>query len=359
MAIRRFTDRGGFISIFNDENGDYMRTGILDANGIDTGEEPFCSEFPQLLDIGIMGHCIHGLNGLCSSCGVECYQSGAYENQPNMIFEYFKNIISQCEGRTFQVALGGRGDPEMHENFEDILACCRHFGIVPNITTSGYGLTRSLSSAIAKYCGAAAVSWYKTSYTYRAIDMLLEKGVTTNIHFVLGKNSISEAVELLEQNKIPQGVSRIIFLLHKPVGQGSRERVLSIEDPLTRFFFQLISKPEIVEKIGFDSCLVPGIAAHCPQIPHESYDACEAGRFSAYIGPDLKMTPCSFDKSDKFAESLYEKSISDIWNGDKFSDYREAFKKRCQGCEFVSRCLGGCPIESEINLCGKYNQKYK
>lgn len=356
MTIRRIVDKGGFISAFNDENGDYIRSGILDEAGIDTGEDAFMADFPQLLDIGIMGYCIHGLSGLCSSCGIECYQSGGQINLPNMKFEDFQSIISQCAGRTFQVALGGRGDPEMHDNFHDILACCRHNGIVPNITTSGYGLDKAKVDSIVKYCGAAAVSWYKTAYTHRAINMLLERGVTTNIHFVLGNNNISEAIQLLAENKILEGISRIVFLLHKPVGQGSNDRVINYKNPLLQEFFRLISQPIIVDRIGFDSCLVPGIVSHCPSIPYETFDACEAGRFSAYIGPELNMTPCSFEKSTVYEESLYLKSIYGIWHGDKFKTFREMFLTRCRSCKEVAHCLGGCPIKDEINLCGYYQK---
>ncbi len=46
-------------SYFNEATGEYLRTGILE-NGKDTGIDPFMAEFPELLDVGIMGHCIHG-----------------------------------------------------------------------------------------------------------------------------------------------------------------------------------------------------------------------------------------------------------------------------------------------------------
>lgn len=56
MKIRKEKE---FISMFDEHTGKYVRTGIL-KHGRETGEEPFMSSFPELLDIGIMGHCIHG-----------------------------------------------------------------------------------------------------------------------------------------------------------------------------------------------------------------------------------------------------------------------------------------------------------
>jgi len=101
----------GFISYFDPNSGFYIRT-----------EDPFMASFPQLLDIGIMGHCNLGLTGRCLEIGIQCYQSGPVINEPNMQFEDFKHIIDKSAGRVFQIALGGRGDPELHKDFEEILA---------------------------------------------------------------------------------------------------------------------------------------------------------------------------------------------------------------------------------------------
>ena len=46
--------------------------------------------------------------------------------------------MKQATGKTFQIALGGAGDPNKHPQFEEILKSCRAYKIVPNITTSGF-----------------------------------------------------------------------------------------------------------------------------------------------------------------------------------------------------------------------------
>lgn len=65
-----------FKSAFDTETGAYVRTGVLDADGKDTGVDPFMASYPHLIDVGIMGHCIHGKIGLCAKAGIGCYQSG-------------------------------------------------------------------------------------------------------------------------------------------------------------------------------------------------------------------------------------------------------------------------------------------
>lgn len=114
-----------FISLFNPQTGAYVRTGILDEKGRDTGIDPFMASFPHLIDVGIMGHCSHGKTGLCLKAGIGCYQSGLTVEQPNISLEDFESIARQCNGKVNQFALGGRGDPDQHEHFEEILKLCK------------------------------------------------------------------------------------------------------------------------------------------------------------------------------------------------------------------------------------------
>ena len=126
-----------FKSVFDTETGAYVRTGILDEHGKDTGVNPFMASYPHLIDVGIMGHCIHGKTGLCAKAGIGCYQSGLIVEQPNMSVEDFRWIAEQSKGKCNQFALGGRGAPDQHEYFEELLNICRENVLVPNFTPSG------------------------------------------------------------------------------------------------------------------------------------------------------------------------------------------------------------------------------
>lgn len=96
-----------FKYMFDTETGAYLRTGILDEHGKDTGVDPFMGSFPHLIDVGIMGHCIHGKTGLCVKAGIGCYQSGLLIEKPNMRYEDFESIVEQCKDKVNQFALGG------------------------------------------------------------------------------------------------------------------------------------------------------------------------------------------------------------------------------------------------------------
>ena len=349
-----------FMEMFNEKNGFYVRSGIIDENGNDTGVDPFMRSFPSLIDVGVMGWCRHGESGLCVKSGVQCYQNGLNTHHKNMSLENFRKIVDECKGKTFQFALGGRGDVDQHENFEEILAYCRENGIVPNFTSSGLGFNEEIVKICKKYCGAVAISWYRSKYTNKAIEMLISEGVITNIHYVLGNNSIDEAIERLKNNDFPKGINAIIFLLHKPVGLGQQENVLQMDDPRVKEFFELIDNNKFPFKIGFDSCSVPGLINFSKNVDPNSYDSCEGGRFSMYITSDMKALPCSFDNQDlKWAYDISNDTIQNAWDSEQFEDFRNHFKNSCSTCKNKLLCYGGCPIRREIVLCNKKEKDLK
>ena len=345
-----------FKSAFDTKTGAYVRTGILDENGKDTGVDPFMASYPHLIDVGIMGHCIHGKTGLCVKTGIECYQRGLTVQKPNMTVENFRKIAQQSKGRCNQFALGGRGDPDQHENFEEILKICRENILVPNFTTSGYGMTEEIAQLCKKYCGAVAVSWYRSDYTLKAIQMLLDAGVKTNIHYVIGNNSIDEAIERLKNNDFPKGINAVIFLLHKPAGQGTKANMLSFDDPRVKIFFEQVDAHHPF-KVGMDSCNVPGAIQFCKNVLPESLDTCEGGRYSCYIGADMVMVPCSFDQDRRYEISLEDMTIEQAWNSEPFEQFRNKMRGACPGCEKKELCMGGCPLMPEIVFCNSDKRK--
>jgi len=342
---------------FDTETGFYMRTGILDENGKDTNIDPFMASFPHLIDVGIMGHCIHGESGLCKNAGVQCYQSGYSVRKPDMSVEDFESIAKQCRHITNQLALGGRGDPNQHKDFERLLQICRENDLVPNYTTSGFGMTDKQVQLTKQYCGAVAVSWYRSQYTESAIRKFIDAGCRTNIHYVLSKNSIQEAVERLSENNFPEGVNAVIFLMHKPVGQGERDNMISPDNPYLKEFCRLVNHQKQPFKIGFDSCSVPMIVNYCPDIAKITLDTCEGGRYSCYISSEMVMSPCSFDRVEQYGVSLRNSSIREVWNSSQFEAFRNSLKHSCPECPDREFCMGGCPLVPEVALCSRETRK--
>lgn len=350
----RYDKKYKFKSMFDPNTGFYMRTGVLDENGEDTGVDPFMSSFPELIDVGIMGSCKHGRMGLCVKAGIECYQGGLNVFQSDMTMEDFERIVRECSGKTYQFALGGRGDPDQHNDFVEMVKLCRENNIVPNFTTSGIGMTDEIAKVCKRYCGAVAVSWYRSEHTLSSIDCLIRNKVKTNIHYVLSNHTIDEAIERLQSNSFPAGINAVIFLLHKPVGLGKKDNVLQYDDPKVRQFFQMIDSGKFPYKIGFDSCSIPAILNFTNYIDEMSIDTCEGARWSMYITPDMIALPCSFDNQDlRWGYSLHAATIEEAWNSKVFEDFRNYFRNSCPECSKREFCMGGCPISEDIVLCKK------
>ena len=99
---------------------------------------------------------------------------------------------------------------------------------------------------------------------------------------------------------------------------------------------------------------MPGALNCCTQIDLASLDTCEAARFSCYIGPDLKMAPCSFDADGHFAIQLGDNmTIADGWDSEPFEHFRNTLRAACPDCTCKGLCLGGCPLKPEIVLCDR------
>lgn len=351
-----------YISFFDEKTGQYIRIS-KDENGKYTDKDTFMTNFPELLDVGIMGHCIHGQTGLCLSAGIGCYQDGLNSDKENMSLDDFKSIINQCKDKTYQIALGGCGDPDQHENFEEILIICRENGIVPNFTTSGFGMNDKIAELCKKYCGAVAVSWYRNDYTMSAIHTLISHNVKTNIHYVLSESTVHEALLRLKNEcknicrGFPDGINALVFLLHKPVGLGKKEEVITENNIEFQELIHYIDNNEFPYKIGFDSCTVPALIDLKNTIS-ESVDTCEAARWSAYISPDMKIMPCSFDnQSEKWAVDLRTNTIERAWYSEKFNNFRNYLRYSCPECEKRDLCMGGCPVAPEIVLCGRKEKR--
>lgn len=102
--IRFIDKKNRFVELFNPDTGFYVRSGVIDAEGKDTGIDPFMRCFPSLIDIGIMERCV-----CAHKCNVDCYQKAIDRTGSNMSLENYLSIMEQCKGKVLQVALGGAG----------------------------------------------------------------------------------------------------------------------------------------------------------------------------------------------------------------------------------------------------------
>lgn len=191
------------------------------------------------------------------------------------------------------------------------------------------------------------------SYNLRNDKNQLQERIT-NIHYVLNKNTIDEAVGHLAEHTFPENINAVIFLLHKPVGLGQIGNIITTGHKVLPELIRMVDSNESGYKIGFDSCTIPALINGAHNINAASMDTCEGARWSAYISPDMKMMPCSFDNQDmRWAVDIRKCTIEEAWKSREFEDFRVKLKTACPDCAMHESCMGGCPIRPEIVLCDK------
>lgn len=342
-----------FNEFFNEKNGFLIRTNILNDEEKETCNIANMRSFPELMDIGIMGKC-HVYKQYCKKFGIECYQ---VKDKSNMSIELYEKIINQCKCKVFQVALGGKGDPNKHKNFEEILKITRKNNIVPNLTTTGIDITDNEIDLIKKYVGAVAISLYSkltidleenNKECIKAIENIVSNKITTNIHYVINNDTINDAITRLTYNKFPKGINAVIFLLYK-----RKDENIDIDKKKIIEFFELINKNKYSFKIGFDTCFSPLISKYLLKAEKRSIEDCEAGRFSCYISANGILYPCSFMQDDNFGLDIKEISILDAWNSEKMNNFRKMNSNKCMGCNRKKDCSFGCKFDLNQYICNK------
>ena len=309
---------------FNTKTGHEVLTGI---NG---NSDPFILEMPSMIDCGVMGHCKN-------KCDI-CYQG--HISEPNMSLKDFKRLIDQVKDHTNQIALGGRGDPNHHENFQEIVEYARKNDVVPNYTTSGIGLTKE-QVQISKLCGAVAVSDYNKTHTYEALKMLMDEKVKTNIHTIFSSFSSYYCERILRGEDVwnekvdLERLNAVIFLLFKACGNGAYHSELTPEPKQVSEFSKNLRNTKTRFKIGFDSCMINLISKYHKFTDNEKLglDFCESGRMSVYVTPNMKLVPCSFANYDLFGVDLNKLSVYDAWNkSSEFQIFRSFLEKEPTKC---------------------------
>lgn len=342
--IRRHTSDYNFIGL--PENGLTFRWGRS------LSENPENAPWPELADISITSRCTQG-------CGY-CYKNSKADGKAMSLQEY-RRVLDALEhpqfGNVFQVALGG-GEPLEHPMLVSILEETSRRGIVPNYTTSGYGISRDILEATARFCGAVAVSYdpyreVSPEAAAEAVNQYAGAGIKTNVHFVVSRSTLKVATRIVdgEFDSVFAKANAVVFLLFKPVGRGPSTEVVTFTPELWRFL-ESLRRPKTKIRVGCDACMAP-ILLYTGVANPTMVDTCEAGFFSLYVDENMVCSPCSFCTDPRWRFDLRETTMSEIWDG-CFGVFRSSARRSCTlACTLQANaeCRGGCPLLPVINLC--------
>ena len=204
--------------------------------------------YPEFYDISLGNKCV---TGKCNYC----YASGnphglRYDNIVEKAEQYFGTMNENQ--RPFQVAIGGESEPLEHPDFWQFCDYLQSIGIVPNYTTNGVLITQKQIDRTKQFCGGVAVTYHPhlTKFFYRAVDLLVENNVKTNIHIII---SDKHSVDILEQlyERYNGRVDYFVLLPYMNVGFAAEHPREVDFAPLERFLDGVYSNGNIAFGANF------------------------------------------------------------------------------------------------------------
>lgn len=264
----------------------------------------------------------------------------------------------------FHVALGG-GEAMLRPDLFAIAAHARSVGLVPNLTTSGIGLTAALA-ARCRVFGRVNVSLdgvgpvYARSRGYdgsgvalRALKLLSEAGVACGVNYVLGRQTFDALPETLACIA-EAGADEVELLRFKPAGRGA---AVYAEHCLTeaqgRALMPLLRRlaaehPAVTLKV--DCSFVPFLCAADPpieQLERFGVYGCEAGHALAAITAELRATPCSFVEADLGDAGALAERWDDHPELLRWRHHHRQAPAPCADCPYRTVCKGGCRVVAQ------------
>lgn len=262
-----------------------------------------------------------------------------------------------------EVAFSG-GEPLLWTGLEDAINTAKDGGLKITVYTSGNvdnvsnkfkGLNKiGLKKCVFSIFGKSANLHEKVTRipgsfekTIQAINIALQNGIRSELHFVPLSNNYRELEDLaILGNQL--GISCISILRFVPQGRGQllKRRVLNR--------LQNLELKRIIERLrkkGFE------IRTGSPYnfLMLNDQPECSSGIDRLIIGPDLRIYPCDAFKQIKAEEvvgtlamsSLKETSLLECWDNSHFLKavrkyLTTPFFKKCDSCKVFEKCLSGC-----------------
>ncbi|MCO4744945.1 MAG: radical SAM protein [Proteobacteria bacterium] len=375
-VINAFADRFGGDSS-DDDPPDGVRVRKEDFGGIIASEDPpallFVDDLPTRGVTAVGGRTapagalsapteVHlAVTERCPASCTGCYLSAGPENESaEPSFEALRADLDQLAAMgVFEVAFGG-GEAVLRDDIVELGRYARRLGIVPNLTTSGFGVTPKRARAMAEVFGQVNVSldglgaayvsvrgWDGSELALRALADLSAAGVRVGVNTVLSRRNLDHLPELAAAlSKLE--IADWQWLRFKPTGRGAthyRDLALRPVQADGLFPLALSFEKELGLRIRFDCALAPFVAAHVDSPEHAGRlgaIGCVAGQSLLARGADGRWSGCSF------AADSVEGGPDEAWDtGESLRAWREraaAPPEPCGSCEWQSVCRGGCRV---------------
>jgi len=294
----------------------------------------------------------------CDGCYLDAAPDRGHANPVNVE----RRLEEAAAAGVFEVAFGG-GEVSLVPELVRWCRLARALGMVPNLTTSGLGLTPALLEALAPWVGQVNVSWDGPREVYRrvrgwdgastgieAIRRLVRAGVRVGVNTVLVQHNVDELLGM-GQTLDGLGVREWQWLRYKPAGRGVdayAEVALTADQARSLWPMALHIESAWGLTLRFDCAMTPWLVAHQPS-PSLARSlgvvGCSGGRELLTVDADGGVRPCSFarwissDLPIQVAWSTH--SALREWRH-RAADPPEP----CGSCAWSDVCRGGCRVIS-------------
>ena len=305
----------------------------------------------------------------CPAGCPSCYVDSTMESREPPTEQWRAILHRLADAGVFHVAMGG-GEALLRADLFELAALARELRMVPNLTTSGIGMTREIA-AKCRIFGQVNVSLDGTGEVYRAsrgydgadralraLGWLAEAGVPCGINLVLHRGTWDSLDDTIAA-AAAAGAHEVEILRFKPAGRAVdtyetwRLDASQRHQVLPRLMELMQKWPHLNIKV--DCSLVPFLCAAGPDprlLEMFGVVGCEAGNMLSAIRADLQMTSCSF-----IEERIGDAHVTlDEWQSPEVSrwhEYHHNAPQPCRSCEYRTICKGGCRAVSR-HLTGNY-----
>lgn len=304
---------------------------------------------------------------LTDRCPVKCtgcYLNAGPEAEAMASHESLeRDLDALADMGVFEIALGG-GEVALHKDLIGICERVRARGMVPNVTTSGFGMTPSLARELAPLVGQINVSYDGTGRVYaatrgwngeriarQALETLKSVGVRIGVNTVLTRHTLPD-LDAMGKVLADLKVDEWQWLRFKPAGRGrtSWDALAPSAESLLHIWPKAV---ELEERFGlairFDCALVPFLAAHdlpVAQLESLGITGCPGGESLWSRTTQGGWTPCSF--AHDLTPSAQDPSPAQVWRTEPTLNAWRTRAQQPQGacaqCDYKAICRGGCRI---------------
>ena len=311
-------------------------------------------------------------------CGMgcpQCYASSVTKGRDVSWSDAELAIAQMREAGVCQVALGG-GEPVYYPRLADLLYLIRDNGMVPNLTTTGVGMTDQQVKAMRQNCGAVAMSLEavgerfsirrKTGFeNFRKVaERFLAADIPLVMQVTVSSQNIDDLESIVEYCLGVQPLYGVVFLAHKPAGraEGYDKPLSALDYPnVHRKLLRAVEALRPHTRVGFDCCFTPGLVGLEQSLGYEPstiVEGCSATRSGLGLTSNLDVLPCTF-LPGKNLGNLRSRTLLEIWQDSTSAGFRANMEShsvedsRCRSCSSNRSCLGGCSAWSLVGCITK------